>query len=363
MLIWWIRGLEPHPDRARSRRSRVLESGVATMRRHRVIRFGIAVAVGLGTWLITGWPVGGVAAGAAAFFLPAFFTVGRQMERRIERLEALEEWVRRLADSMAVGSAPVATIVRSAARAPEAIRPEVSELARRLGTARWDRSVALRQFADRIDDSLGDVIALALEIAVSARASERVPGVLRQMADAAAEEVKARRQIEVERAAPRNEARILVLFNIAVMVVVAVFTDYTAPYADPLGQVFLAILMLVLTGCIWLLRKYSLGEATPRILSGQPSTRRCPGREDGGDPVMSSLWMVALVAGAAVGLGVGVLVYLVAVPQRPALAPLMKLAGSRPHPRCRSSCRSRSAAAAHVVGCSPRSRGGWTSTG
>ena len=316
MLIWWIRGLQPHPDRARNRRSRVLESGVATMRRQRVIRLGIAVAAGLGTWVITGWPVGGVAAGCAAFFLPSFFTVGRQMERRIERLEALEEWVRRLADSMAVGSAPIATIVRSAARAPEAIRPEVSELAQRLGTARWDRSVALRQFADRIDDSLGDLIALALEIAVSARASERVPGVLRQMADAAAEEVKARRQIEVERAAPRNEARILVLFNVAVMVVVAVFTDYTAPYNGPLGQAFLAILMLLLTGCIWLLRKYSLGEATPRILT---SRGWCPCRWDGGDPVMSSLWMVALVAGAAVGLGVGVLVYLVAVPQRPAL--------------------------------------------
>jgi ABC-type multidrug transport system fused ATPase/permease subunit len=47
---------------------------------------------------------------------------------------------------------------------------------------------------------------------------------------------------------------------------------------------------------------------------------------------MSSLWMVALVAGAAVGLGVGAMAYLVAVPQRPALAPLMKLAASRPQP-------------------------------
>jgi len=266
MLIWWIRGLEPRPERVLNGRSRVLASGVATMRRQRVIRLGISVVAGLGTWLITGWPVGGVAAGCAVFFLPSFFTVGRQMERRIERLEALEEWVRRLADSMAVGGAPVATIVRSAARAPAAIRPEVGELAQRLGTVRWDRSVALHQFADRIDDSLGDIIAQALKIAVSARASERVPGVLRQMADAAAEEVKARRQIEVERAAPRNEARILVLFNVAVMVVVAVFTDYTAPYNGPLGQAFLAILMLLLTGCIWLLRKYSLGEATPRIL-------------------------------------------------------------------------------------------------
>ena len=57
------------------------------------------------------------------------------------------------------------------------------------------------------------------------------------------------------------------LFNVAVMVVVAVFTDYTAPYNGPLGQAFLAILMLLLTECIWLLRKYSLGEATPRILT------------------------------------------------------------------------------------------------
>jgi len=47
---------------------------------------------------------------------------------------------------------------------------------------------------------------------------------------------------------------------------------------------------------------------------------------------MSSVWLVALVAGAAVGLGVGAMAYLVAVPQRPALAPLMKLAASRPQP-------------------------------
>src|SRR5664280_1018114 len=100
MAIWWVRGLEPHPDRAPGR-ARVLNSGAATMRRHRVIRVGIATAVGLGTWLLTGWPVGGVAAGAAAFFFPAFFTVGRLMQRRIERLEALADWVRRLADSMA----------------------------------------------------------------------------------------------------------------------------------------------------------------------------------------------------------------------------------------------------------------------
>ena len=47
---------------------------------------------------------------------------------------------------------------------------------------------------------------------------------------------------------------------------------------------------------------------------------------------MSSLWLTALLAGAALGLGVGVLLYVTAAPARPALAPLMKRAGSRPAP-------------------------------
>ena len=47
---------------------------------------------------------------------------------------------------------------------------------------------------------------------------------------------------------------------------------------------------------------------------------------------MTSLWLMALLAGAALGLGVGVLLYVTAAPARPALAPLMKRAGSRPAP-------------------------------
>ena len=79
---------------------------------------------------------------------------------------------------------------------------------------------------------------------------------------------------------------------------------------------------------------------------------------------MSSLWMVALVAGAAVGLGVGALVYLVAVPQRPALAPLMKLAGSRPPPALSIAVLAPAAPRRRPRrACWPRSRSGWTSTG
>lgn len=265
-VLWW-RGADPTAGRSRTAASKVLGSGVATQRRRRLVQAVLAVAVGMLAWWLSGWPIGGIAVAAGVFFLPFFFTVGRITARRIDKLEALEEWVRRLADTMAAGGAATATIVRSADRAPEAIRPEVRELAGRLGTARWDRVAALRSFANRIDDSLADLIVLSLGIAVSARASDRVPAVLRQVAAAAAEEVRARRQVEVERAAPRNEARVLVLLVVVAVGVMVVFTNFTASYSTGVGQAFLAILVLLMAFALWMIRKYSLGERTPRVLS------------------------------------------------------------------------------------------------
>lgn len=267
-LIVYARGLDPAARRkTRTSATRTLESGQATARRAAVIRSVVAVAVGLVVWLLSGWPIAGIGTAAAMLFVPAFFTINRQIERRINRIEALEEWTRRLADAMAVGGSAVATIVGSASRAPEPIRRDVTELASRLSTPWWDRSRALRLFADRIDDGLADYVEGALEVAVSARASERVPSVLRTVADLAADEVRARRQIEVDRAGPRNEARMLVVIAIAVVVFVCLFTSYAAPYSTPVGQAVLGLLGGVLGLSMWRIRTASLGQQTPRILT------------------------------------------------------------------------------------------------
>lgn len=267
LAVVWFRGGPRRPEKTRTAASKVLGSGVATERRRKAITAGAAVVATVAVWLISGWPVAGIGAGAAVLFLPGFFMVGRIVERRIDRLEALEEWVRRLADTMAAGNAAVSTIVRSAGRAPSAIRDEVEELASRLSTQRWDRVAALRQFANRIDDSLADLIALALEISVTARSSDRVPGVLRQVADAAAEEVRARRQIEVDRNAPRKEARLLLLVFVGGAVGIVLFTDYARTYATPAGQAWLALLLLLLGVALYMIRRLSMGEKTPRILA------------------------------------------------------------------------------------------------
>ena len=267
-LILWIRGLDPNaPSRSRTSASKVMGSGVSTERRSRRRRIAIGVPVCLLVWFISGWPIGGITCGLAVYFLPEFFMVKNITARRIDRLEGLEEWVRRLADSMAAGGSPTATIVRSADRAPEAIRSEVRELASRLATPRWDRIAALRQFANQIDDSLGDIVGVALEISVSRTASDRVPAVLRAVADAAAEEVRGRRQIEVERTAPRNEARVLVIMMAGAVLLTVLFTNTAGVYGTPAGQVVIAILTALSGISLWMIRKLSLGEKTPRILS------------------------------------------------------------------------------------------------
>ena len=269
MIVCWIRGLRP------SRRiGRVASSGQVTRRRSRLIKAAAAASAGLLAWLITGWPVMAVAVAAGVIGLPAVFLVGREAQRQITRLQALEEWLRRLADSLAAGGAPVATIVRSAARAPDPIRAEVTQLATRLSTARWDRHTALLQFADRLDDAQADEVVNALDITISAHGStSNLPLVLREVAKAVAKEVEARRQSEVQRASPRGEALVLVgliVVAITLMLTLDIF-GVAQVYATPTGQGVLAVLFTAAAAALYMVRRLSLTERRPRLLT---SSRR-----------------------------------------------------------------------------------------
>lgn len=263
-----IYGAVPAQAPFRSRLSRVRTSGTRTAVLRRSAKLAGGAAAGLGVWLLSGWPVAGLLVVAGAVGLPYFFGAGKLVRARIERLEALEEWVRRLADTMAAGTSAVQAIVRSADHAPIPIKAEVVALANGLSTPRLDRTVVLRRFADAIDDALGDMVAMALEIAVSAQASQHVPDVLRMLADGVSEEVKARRAVEADRAGPRKETFQIVIVEI-LLVTVAAMASYTAVYGTPMGQLVLAVLGAVSGLALYLLRRYSVGAPPPRILSAQ----------------------------------------------------------------------------------------------
>lgn len=251
----------------RTRTTRVRRAGAVTWSRSRALRAGSAIAVTALVWLVTGWPVGALLAGAMVAAVPFFFGGAKIAAQRIERLEALEQWVRHLADSMTAGSAPVQTIVRSADRAPLPIRPAVDRLTARLSTDRLDRNLVLRRFADDIDDALGDIVVLALKRAVNTRGGERVPQVLQTLAEAVAAEVKARRAVEKERAGPRKETQTIVVVLAVFVAALTAFTDYPKVYDSAQGQVALLVLGLFAFGSLALMRKLSIGGQPPRILA------------------------------------------------------------------------------------------------
>jgi Flp pilus assembly protein TadB len=209
----------------------------------------LAAAAALLVYLLTRWPVGGLAAGAAVIFLPKLGGGGQR--QRTEMLEGLEQWIRRLADMLTASRGMEDALEVSAHSAPAAIAGPVSALAGRL-SARTGTEAALRAFAAEIDDPAGDRIAAAL-IIVTGRRGGGARDVLSALAALLARDVAARREIEAERAQHRTTVKWITLFVIG-FTVFAVFNHaYSAPYGTVVGQVVLAmVLALYAAGLGWL---------------------------------------------------------------------------------------------------------------
>ncbi len=82
---------------------------------------------------------------------------------------------------------------------------EVHRLVARL-RARWVTEDALRAFADELDDSTGDLVAANLILGARRRGAG-LASVLEGLAESVAADVRARRQVEADRAKPRATAR------------------------------------------------------------------------------------------------------------------------------------------------------------
>lgn len=253
--------------RSHSVLTRLSLKGAGPEARARRLRYLAAVISLPLVWLVTGWPVAAGLVVLGILGVPYLFGAGRQAKRRIDRLEALEEWTRRLADSMASGSGIVQTIVRSAGEPPEAIAGDVATLANRLSAPRWNKQVALRQFADSFEDALADQVAVALQIAVSTRGAQRVVDVLRSLAKQVSEEVEAQRAIEADRAEPRSVARNMLIILAVLVVGVVVAGQYTQPYETLVGQLVLFALGAATFGALVLMRRLQVGNPPPRIFS------------------------------------------------------------------------------------------------
>src|SRR5206468_3742227 len=81
-------------DRPPARWRGWLRAAIDPSRRRRLLA---ALAAGLVVLLVVGWPVAALAASVAAYVLPRMLS-GREAAQRIVRLEAQEQWARRLGE-------------------------------------------------------------------------------------------------------------------------------------------------------------------------------------------------------------------------------------------------------------------------
>ncbi|WP_410665306.1 type II secretion system F family protein [Amycolatopsis sp. lyj-84] len=232
----------------------------------------LAFSVGAFIWLVSGWPIAGVAATVVISFLPWLFSAGTIAKQRIERLEGLETWLRRLGDVVAAGSTGLVGAIQNSTRdTPSVLARELTTLAHRLRT--WDVQDALLKFADDIDDQIGDAAVAGLCVAY--RQGSGVAGLLRALAHQVADDIVARRTAESERARRRSTARLLLGIWAAMFLGVALFGSsmYTSAYATPVGQAVLAVLLgSVGASAVWL-RRLGLEPPASRFLSTQDRRR------------------------------------------------------------------------------------------
>jgi len=231
------------------------------------MRWPAALGIALGVGAVTGWPALGLGAAAAAIGLPAMSGAGARAETQIDRVEAVEEWTRRLADVLAIGVGLEQAIQTAARTAPEPIAAEVATLSARIA-ARTPTESALRRFADDLDDPTADLVVASLILA-SRRRGPGVAAALTAIADSVGEEVAARRRIEADRAKPRTTARAVTAITVLVIAAGLLNRGYTSPYATLLGQVVLASTLGFFGAALWWMHSMTRSTRPARILGAK----------------------------------------------------------------------------------------------
>ena len=251
----------PNPFPARPRRARAARRS-STWEQW---RWFVAVGAGALTWALSRWPVAGVLVAAGVLGLPVLMTTSKVAEARIARVEAIEEWTRRLSDVLTSGAGLEQAITTTARSCPAPLRTDVGALVARLA-ARWPTDRALQAFATDLNDPAGDLLVAALLLATHRR-GPGLASVLAGVAGSVGEDVAARRRIEAERARPRTTAKAITVITFAVLGVGALNGSYLSPYGDPLGQAVLALVAGGFVGCLLWMRRLTLPAPEPRFLA------------------------------------------------------------------------------------------------
>jgi Flp pilus assembly protein TadB len=228
------------------------------------VRGGIALITGILVLVATGWIVAGI--GVALLVYSWRSLGGAASERKtMARLESLATWTESLRDTIA-GAVGLEQAIPSSIRVADvSLREPLTKLVDRLHT-RVPMHVALRRFADDLDDPSADMIIAALII----NSRLRGPGLralLGALAVSVREELDMRRKVTAGRRSTRRSVQIVVAVSVGMAIALAVLDHaFLSPYDSFYGQFMLVIIGAIYAAGILWLRRLATFESPQRLL-------------------------------------------------------------------------------------------------
>ncbi|MFJ6901521.1 type II secretion system F family protein [Streptomyces hokutonensis] len=245
-------------------------------RRHAGRWLVIAGGIGLLVGAITGWVVGGLLAAMAGWTLPRILASGTTERERTARIEGIAGWTEMLRDTLAAAAGLEQTILATAATAPEAIRPQVADLAARLDGGKH-LPAALRHLADDLADPIADLVVAALMLA-SEHQARQLASLLGELAATARAHVEMRYRVEASRTRTRTTMRVVVITTLTFAGALILFNpQFLAPYDFVAGQLILLLIGGLFTAAFVWLRHMARIEEPERFFTGLETTGHAPG--------------------------------------------------------------------------------------
>ncbi|MBI2168988.1 MAG: hypothetical protein HYU28_05745 [Actinobacteria bacterium] len=263
-LLAWS-GLAPARSGARASTLAGESGRVLSAHPRRVVA---VLAAGTIAFLVTGWPMGAVLAGLAAWGLPG--VLGRDAADTSERSEAVAALAEHLRDIMAAGAGIEEALAAAAPVAPPRIRDECMRLAVRVPREGFEP--ALRAFGAECADPTADLVVTALLISRRTHAAD-LGARLGAVAEAARGEALMVARVQAGRARLRTAVRVVVATTFGFAgVLAALDRSFLVAYDDALGQAWLVVVGLIFAVSLGALRRMARVDEAPRLLARAATT-------------------------------------------------------------------------------------------
>lgn len=262
LVNWWLPA-EQSRTRPESRAGHTVKALARRFDKRTWMLAGVGAALGLVVAMFTGWLVFIVLLPVLAVVARlVFFEQGEQAHT--ERLFQMEAWTRSLSGLIVTGAALETALLASLPNAGPRIKEPIARMVARIQGG-WGTIEALDALGREWNDSTGDLIVMNLVLAARQR-GQGLANALDDLAAAVSEEVRIRRKITADRAAPRRQARIVSAMTIALVLVVPFLGGPMATYRTALGQlIYLLLCAVVVALLVWMQRSIA-PRPQPRLM-------------------------------------------------------------------------------------------------